>query len=174
MSSSITIVGMGACGVAAFADLTIRVSAVPVEGLTVNLVERDEKLGQGLAFGTDQPGHLLNTESRLMGLYDREPEHFRRWLQRRREARGRPLDPGAVEYAPRSEYGDYLREVLHDAHERARRAGISVAVHRSEAVAMEGDRERSEIVLADGTRIPSAYTLLALGTPKPLTTNFRT
>ena len=66
MAFSITIIGMGACGVAAFAEATIRLAAAPLPGVELHLVSRDDDPGPGLAFGTDQPGHLLNTESRLM------------------------------------------------------------------------------------------------------------
>ncbi|MET0271200.1 MAG: FAD/NAD(P)-binding protein, partial [Sphingomonas sp.] len=138
MPDSITIVGMGACGVAAFAELTIRLAASPIEGVTINLVERDAVLGRGLAFGTDQPGQLLNTESRLMGLYAHEAGDFRDWLSERRAAEGRPIDPAGVEYPPRCEYGVYLRHVLDAAHERARDAGVAVVAHRAEALAVEG------------------------------------
>jgi uncharacterized NAD(P)/FAD-binding protein YdhS len=162
MPASITIIGMGACGSAAFAEMTIRLAAAPLPGITINLVERDEP-GPGLAFGTDQPGHLLNTESRLMGLYAHETGDFRRWLGERR-----PLDPEAVEYAPRHEYGGYIRHVLDEAMARAEAAGIEVRVHRGEACAIDGDRDGARIRLADGTIFDSDHTLLALGTPKPV------
>jgi uncharacterized NAD(P)/FAD-binding protein YdhS len=163
MPTSITIIGMGACGTAAFAEATIRLAASPVPGIVIHLVERDDDLGPGLAFGTDQPGHLLNTESRLMGLYAHETGDFRHWLETRR-----PLDPEGVEYAPRAEYGGYIRQVLDDAMARAAAAGIEVVVHRGEAAAIGGDRDGAQVTLADGTAWDSDYTLLALGTPKPV------
>lgn len=162
MTASITIIGMGACGVAAFAEATIRLAASPQPGVSFDLVERDDDLGPGLAFGTDQPGHLLNTESRLMGLYAHEPRHFRDWLRARRA-----LDEDAAEYAPRAEYGAYVREVFAEARRRAEDAGITVRVHRSEAVAIEGGRDDAHVRLTDGTTIAADYVLLALGTPKP-------
>lgn len=163
MAGSITIIGMGACGVAAFAEATIRLAAAPVAGVSFDLVERDGDIGPGLAFGTDQPGHLLNTESRLMGLYAHEPGHFRAWLARRR-----PLDPDAADYAPRAEYGDYVRAVHAEAMARAAAIGLPVRVHRGEAVAVEGTRDAARVRLADGTAIPADHILLALGTPKPV------
>ena len=163
MPSSIAIIGMGACGVAAFAEMTIRLAAAPVPGITIHLVSRDDDLGPGLAFGTDQPGHLLNTESRLMGLYAHEVGHFRDWLSERRA-----LDPDDVVYARRAEYGDYVRQVLADAHDRAHRAGVAVHVHRAEAIAIEGMRDAARVRLDDGSVIDSDYTLLAIGTPKPV------
>lgn len=163
MPSSITIIGMGACGVAAFAEATIRLSASPIPELTINLISRDDDLGPGLAFGTDQPGHLLNTESRLMGLYAHDVGHFHAWLAKRR-----PLDGNSTVYAPRAEYGDYVRKIFADSLARARRAGIPVHIHHAEAVAIEGGRDNARVRLSDDTMIDSDYTLLALGTPKPV------
>lgn len=163
MAFPITIIGMGACGVAAFAEATIRLASARIPGAELHLVSREDDLGPGLAFGTDQPGHLLNTESRLMGLYANEPRHFREWLSHRR-----PLKSDDVEYASRAEYGEYIRQVLADAHERADRAGIPVHVHKAEAVAIEGDRTAAVIHLSDGTTIESHHTVLAIGTPKPI------
>jgi len=163
MAFSITIIGMGACGVAAFAEATIRLAAAPIPGIELHLVSREDDPGPGLAFGTDQPGHLLNTESRLMGLYAEEPCHFREWLIDRR-----PLESDGVEYAPRAEYGEYLRQILRDAHERAHDADIPVHVHHAEAIAIEGNRDAAVIRLSDGTTIGSDHTLLAIGTPKPV------
>lgn len=162
MAFSITIIGMGACGVAAFAEATIRLAASPIPGVELHLVSREDP-GPGLAFGTDQPGHLLNTESRLMGLYANETGHFREWLTDRR-----PLQPDEAEYAPRAEYGEYIRQILRDAHDRARDADIPVHVHLVEAVAMDGSRDAALVRLSDGTTIESHYTLLAIGTPKPI------
>lgn len=163
MSASITIIGVGACGVAAFAEAVTRLTASPIPGVTINLVERDEDVGPGLAFGTDQPGHLLNTESRLMGLYAHEAGDFRHWLDARR-----PLDPDGVEYARRSEYGIYVRHVLDDALARGRAAGIPIRLHRAEACAIEGNRDAAMVRLSDGSAIDSSHTLLAIGTPQPV------
>lgn len=130
MPKTLTIIGMGACGVAAFAEAVTRLSYDPGEGWMIHLIERDDELARGLAFGTEQPGHLLNTESRLMGLYDREPGDFRTWLEARRAASGCPLDPDGVEYPQRREYRVYMQEVLDRALDHARTAGIEVHVHR--------------------------------------------
>lgn len=157
MPSSIAIIGMGACGVAAFAEATIRLAASPLSDLTIHLVSRDQEPGPGLAFGTDQPGHLLNTESRLMGMYAHEAGHFRDWLAERRS-----LDPDGVEYAPRAEYGAYIRHILADAHQRADRAGVTVRVHRAEAIAIDGTRDASLFASLLGTREKEAAILVAL------------
>lgn len=166
-SQRITIVGAGACGVAAFAELVTRLQLGRNRDVAIRLIERTDELGRGLAFGTDQPGQLLNTESRLMGLLDQEPGDYRRWLARRRAAAGEPFDPDGVEYSRRSEYRAYMQDVLADAMRAAEAAGVAVEVRHGEAVDIEGRRDDACVVLADGTRLPTDYALLALGTPKP-------
>ncbi|TCM05520.1 putative NAD(P)/FAD-binding protein YdhS [Sphingomonas sp. PP-CC-3G-468] len=167
MPKTLTIIGMGACGVAAFAEAVTRLSYDPGEGWMIHLIERDDELARGLAFGTEQPGHLLNTESRLMGLYDREPGHFRTWLEARRAASGSPLDPDGVEYPQRREYRVYMQEVLNRALDQARTTGIDVHVHREEAIALEGDHAAATVRLANGSTIGTDVVLLTIGTPDP-------
>ncbi len=175
MPKTLTIIGMGACGVAAFAEAVARLrydSGLDAngrsEGLpTIHLVERDAELGRGLAFGTDQPGHLLNTESRLMGLYDHEPEHFRAWLTARRAAEGAPLDPDGVAYPARREYRAYMQDVLAEAIAQARAIGLAVHVHHGEVVAIDGDHDCAIVHMSDGSTFESNVTLLTIGTPQP-------
>ncbi len=112
MPKTLTIIGMGACGVAAFAEAVKRLSYDPGDSWLIHLIERDDALARGLAFGTEQPGHLLNTESRMMGLYDQEPGHFRTWLEARRAQAGKPLYPARVEYTQSTESRLYIRHVL--------------------------------------------------------------
>jgi uncharacterized NAD(P)/FAD-binding protein YdhS len=167
MPKTLTIIGMGACGVAAFAEAVTRLCYDPGDGWTIHLVERDDELARGLAFGTEQPGHRLNTESRLMGLYDRESGHFRTWLEARRAAAGTPLDPDGVEYPERREYRLYMQEVLDQALDQARRAGIDVRIHHQEAVSIEGDHDAATITFPDGSTIATDVVLLTIGTPDP-------
>ena len=167
MPKTLTIIGMGACGVAAFAEAVTRLSYDPGDGWLIHLIERDDALARGLAFGTEQPGHLLNTESRLMGLYDQEPGHFRTWLEARRAEAGTPLDPDGVEYPQRREYRLYMRDVLDRALDRARTAGIDVRIHHQEAVSIEGNHVAARIALSDGATIATDIVLLTIGTPDP-------
>ncbi len=167
MPKTLTIIGMGACGVAAFAEAVTRLRYDPGDGWTIHLVERDDQLARGLAFGTEQPGHLLNTESRLMGLYDREPGHFRTWLEARRAAMGTPLDPDGVEYPQRREYREYMQDVFERALEDARAAGIPVEIHRAEAITIDGDHSSATIEFSDGSSIATDVVLLTIGTPDP-------
>lgn len=165
MPKTLSIIGMGACGVAAFAEIVTRLRYDREARPVIHLVERDSELGRGLAWGTDQPGHLLNTESRLMGLYAHEPEHFRAWLEHRRTAAGTPLAPEGVEYPPRCEYRVYIQDVLADTLAQADAIGLDVRIHRSEVVAIEGDHDAATIHLSDGSRFETEVTLLTLGTP---------
>ena len=70
--NSIVIVGGGASGVILAAHL-LR-STKP--GLRVTLIERRPALGQGLAYSTTQPDHLLNVSAMGMSALAYDPEHF--------------------------------------------------------------------------------------------------
>lgn len=156
----VTIVGMGTCGVAAFAEAVARLRYERDTRVSFQLIERDDP-ARGLAFGTDQPGHRLNTESRLMGLYDHEAGDYRRWLEAR-EA----LEPDSVVYARRSEYRRYLNHVLDRALADAQDAGIAVTQHRDEAVRIDGNPVRATVALAGGGQVATNVVLLAIGTPQ--------
>src|SRR5690606_31162620 len=80
--TNITIIGGGACGTAVFIELVLQIADSGLRNETkITIIEKDKSLGYGLAFGTDQPGHLLNTQAELMGIHVLEPEHFSGWLK---------------------------------------------------------------------------------------------
>ena len=80
--TTVGIIGGGACGVAALAELMVQLKITGKHTTTqILLIERRSELGAGLAFSTDQPGHLLNTQADLMGIHSFEPKHFSTWLK---------------------------------------------------------------------------------------------
>ncbi len=79
---NITIIGGGACGVAVYVELLLQITTLELtKEAKITLIEKDKNIGYGLAFGTDQPGHLLNTQADLMGIHAAEPGHFADWLK---------------------------------------------------------------------------------------------
>lgn len=168
---NITIIGGGACGTALFIELLLQIAN---SGLSkeskITIIEKDGQLGQGLAFGTKQPGHLLNTQTELMGIHVHEPEHFSEWLKLRggkdrKDVKGK----GETEYTytTRKLYGDYLSGQARYYVERAREKGIPLEVITAEAIDIQRDMEAYEVLCHNGRRIASDYIVLALGTPKP-------
>src|SRR6185369_16330321 len=105
---SITIIGGGASGTLLAINL---LRAEHFETFTVNLIERREKVGVGVAFSTDKDTHLLNVPAGKMGAFPDEIDHFHRWLK------GNGYEYSADDFVPRKIFGQYLRGLLQAAAE---------------------------------------------------------
>src|SRR5690554_870718 len=168
---NITIIGGGACGTAVFIELLLQIAPSELSKETkITIIEKDEQLGQGLAFGTKQPGHLLNTQAELMGIHVHEPAHFSEWLKvhggkDRKDVKGKGETEHA--YTTRKLYGDYVSDQARYYLERAREKDIPLEVITAEAIDIQRDMETYEVICHNGMRIASDYIVLALGTPKP-------
>lgn len=168
----VVIIGGGACGSAALIELLIQSIAKKLENhVRYTLIERSEGIGYGVAFGTPQKSHLLNTQADLMGIYAYEPEHFAVWLREhggkhRNDVKGEGEEENA--YTSRILYGHYVAEEVGITIKEAEKHGISVEVIHSEAITIDrDDKEQLHITLANKDAIIADEVLLAPGTPKP-------
>ena len=150
--NSIVIVGGGASGVILAAHLLQ--STKP--GLRVTLIERRPALGQGLAYSTTQPDHLLNVSAMGMSALAYDPEHFLRWLRQK----GLALDESRPFYAPRSLYASYLGDLVAElaAGEPAR-----LRLVHEECVSISPTPAGVEVRLANGTSMVAHVAVLAVG-----------
>lgn len=156
----IGIVGAGFTG-ALLAVHLIRHCRTPTRIL---LFDRTGRFGPGLAYRTEDRGHLLNVRAANMSAFPDQPDHFRRWLD--------PFDPspGAAgqAFATRGQYGRYLQDVL----ETARREAPPF-IHFEPVAAEITDLEPAAaghcLIAADGTRHPVDEAVLCLGNfpPRP-------
>ncbi|MGL4420798.1 MAG: FAD/NAD(P)-binding protein, partial [Gemmataceae bacterium] len=105
---TVVVIGGGFCGTMTAAQL-LRQNACE----RVVLVERRGTIGEGLAYSTRDPAHLLNVPAARMSAWPDQPSHFADWAM----ARGATTNPGA--FLPRMLYGEYLRETLLAAHQAA-------------------------------------------------------
>jgi uncharacterized NAD(P)/FAD-binding protein YdhS len=138
----VAIVGAGASG-------TLQALHLKRAGADVTLIERGDRPGRGVAYGTRRPEHLLNVPARRMSAFADDPGHFSRWYADL---------TGATEedYAPRLVYGDYLTGLLAEA---------GIAAVQGEAV----DVARGAVLLADGRRLAADAVVLAPGNFRPAT-----
>ncbi|MGS2741634.1 FAD/NAD(P)-binding protein [Sinomicrobium sp. M5D2P17] len=169
---NVVIIGGGACGSAALIELLIQSIAKKFEKqISFTLIERSDRVGYGLAFGTEQKSHLLNTQADLMGIYAHEPGHFAAWLrehggQRRNDVKGDSNEENA--YTSRILYGHYVSQELEKTIEKAQQHGISVAIIHSEAITIDRlENEQLSVALTNGSCVVADEVLLAPGTPKP-------
>lgn len=77
-NSHVVVIGGGFSGVALAVQL-LREDRAPV---TVTIIEGRQALGQGLAYGTRDDGHLLNTTNTRSSAIEDDDSHFLRWLER--------------------------------------------------------------------------------------------
>ena len=135
------------------------------------LIERERRLGRGLAYGACASHHLLNVPVHRM-----EPglrPGFEEWLQHRRLSLGDALEEaGGIlsdAYVPRAFFGDYLEERVTAALSRDRASGI-VSI-RGDAVGIS-DSPNRDVLLADGRKIPADIVVLATGNLAPRAPRF--
>jgi uncharacterized NAD(P)/FAD-binding protein YdhS len=172
---NITIIGGGACGVAAFLELFVQISSQDlINQVSITIIEREKPIGFGLAFGTDQPGHLLNTQADLMGLFASEPKHFASWLKvhggkNRDDVKGTG-DEESV-YTTRRLYGEYISEHYQEYLEKAKTIGLQVRVIEDEVLDIKPTYELYTVIYPSGQH-QADYVILALGTPTPCNYTF--
>lgn len=142
----VVVLGGGFCGAA----LALRLLERGGPDLRITVVQRSGRLGRGVAYGTEDPAHLLNVPASKMSLYPEDPESFLRFAR----ARGLPADPTSL--LPRALYGDYLEATLAEA---VRRAPGRLRVAAAEAVDLTGN----EVWLSDGRILSADAVVLATG-----------
>ena len=85
--------------------------------LEVLLIDRAGSFGQGLAYGTRDPNHLLNVSARAMSAWPNNPNHLVHWLEQNQAELAHLLPAGAdaSSYIPREVFGIYLQSILEHA-----------------------------------------------------------
>lgn len=141
---TVAVVGAGASG-------TLQALHLRRAGAAVTLIERGDRPGRGVAYGTTRPEHLLNVPARRMSAFADETGHFSRWWADRTNHAATEED-----YAPRMVYGDYLTGLLREA---------EIPVVHGEAV----DVADGAVRLADGRTLAADFIVLAPGNFPPAT-----
>lgn len=147
----VAIIGGGAAGVL----VAIHLLASEGPALRIAVIEPRPVLGQGAAYSTDQPEHLLNVIASRMSAFPADPSHFVRYLETQPDYRGDPLL--AQRFAQRRDYGRYLQATL-----AAMPGSDNVHWLRDEAVDIDRG-EVSMIRLASDVSVHACAVVLALG-----------
>ena len=151
----VAIVGGGFSGAMVAAHLARRGRAAP----NITLIERRQRVGPGLAYGTKDPAHLLNVRASNLSAFSDQPDHFVRWLRRHG---GRADAP--TRFAQRAQYGAYVEEVL-------RRSpslfGPKLTRVRGAVLSCSADGEGWTLGLDNGRAVQADAVVLALGNAPP-------
>ena len=140
----VAIVGGGFSGTMVAANLARR-------GIASIIIEASDRAGQGNAYSTAEPAHLLNIRAHNMGAWADDPEDF---------ATREKVDPQA--FAERRRYGRYLRAILDEAIESG-----SVQVVEDKAVGAERHSGGWRIRLHGGGQVEAGALVLATGNQPP-------
>ena len=127
---------------------------------SILLIERGEKLGRGLAFGTHTAEHLLNVPVRNMSAFADEPSHFLEWLQRHKNAE---ISPNA--FVSRQWYGEYVDSLLAE-QLRQPDSPLLRCVHE-EVVTIERQGETLRLTMTDSSHHEARLVVLAVGNFPP-------
>jgi uncharacterized NAD(P)/FAD-binding protein YdhS len=150
-SPCIAIIGAGCSGaVAAYHILST------VGRADIRLIDPGDVPGQGLAYSTRYPDHLLNVPAMRMSVDPAEPADFVNWLESQFAAR---FTPSA--FVPRSIYGRYIHEKLICAIDHARDKRFEHL--RAQAIDLRRERERATISLSNGCTLQADIVVLAIG-----------
>lgn len=166
----IAIVGGGACGVATFVDLVIKICANQLQSKTeIIWFEKDKKIGYGVAFGSDQKGHILNTQADLMGIFSEEPGHFSDWLKESGEIKNEEVlgEVAETSYTSRRFYGDYMALQAKTFLEKAQNCGLKVSLICEEVQKISVNKDTYLIKTKEGNKYESNLTVLGMGVPRP-------
>lgn len=158
----VAVIGAGFSG----ALTAIHLARMSAGTIPVALIEKQKRFGRGVAYGTQDPAHLLNVPAAKMGAYARDPEHFLRWCHehpdRCRAAGAGNVPPGS--FVPRKLYGDYLETLL----EETRRQWPSLRLLQGEIIDLRPKPNgRVELEFTDGQVLDAAKVVLALGNFPP-------
>ena len=108
----VAVIGAGFSGVLVTLHLLLRCGRDD----RIYLIERASRFGQGLAYASGNPQHLLNVPIEDMSALANEPDHFARWLAGQPEKeRAAGDDHGfAGGFVRRQMYGAYITHLLTD------------------------------------------------------------
>jgi len=167
--TTVAIVG-GGCAGALTAVALLRAARRPID---VVIVEPRARLGEGVAYSTEDERHVLNVPAGRHSARSDDPEGFHRWASRER--------PGSTpeDFHPRGAYGRYLRSELAAALEYARDLTGStlshttgrvrrIDLHDSGRARVGGSGSRRQLLsLEDGSAFNASAVVLAIGPPPP-------
>ncbi len=153
MTKKITIIGGGAAGTLLAVNLINHAGGEP---LAINLIEKRERFGRGIAYAATADYHLLNVPAAKMGAFPDDIEHFHHWLT----AKKHDYAPSA--FVPRRLYGEYLRALFNETAAN-KNAHTTINVIDDEAVDFEIKNGKTNVVTSSGAIVESDKVVLAFG-----------
>lgn len=128
--------------------------------LDIILIEPRPRVGLGVAYSTNDPGHLLNVPCEEMGARPDDVGGFRRWAEQTFGS----VPSGA--FLPRADYGRYIEAELAEAVKHAHPAA-RLTRRSAEAQRVEHRGDAARVHLSNEAPIDADVVVLALGSGPP-------
>ncbi len=158
--TSIAIIGGGFSGSLLAVHLLRRLSA----DCRVHLIERRSGFGQGMAYSTGNPNHLLNVPAGRMSAFADQPNHFVDWLAAQPDVA--PEQARGEAFVSRGLFGRYVQYLL--AHQLGPEANNrNLYLMPDEAVGLTQNEDGIVIATASGRPLHVDAAVLAVGNFPP-------
>jgi uncharacterized NAD(P)/FAD-binding protein YdhS len=140
----IAIVGGGASGLL----VALNLARKSQDSLHITIVEPRNVLGEGIAYSTQDEGHVLNVPAGRMSAFMDHPEHFMQWMG---------CDKNT--FAPRRAYARYLQETL----QSLDLSRINLRHIQDKAISVAQEGAEWKVVVAGGEELFANAVVLAIG-----------
>ena len=156
---TVLIAGGGVAGTLVTLQLA-RLAARRSTGLEIVVLEPNDLLGRGVAFGTPEDRHLLNVPASGMTALPEDPGHFVGW--RGEDDPDRPSLP--YDFTSRRQFSRYVRELLNDS---LAAAGDQVSLRhvQQQAVTVRRSGAGAVVETSTGRRFSADAVVIATGLP---------
>ena len=164
---SICVVGGGFSGVASAIACLTRIRTP----FRLTIIEANPVLGQGVAYGSQHPLHLLNARARDLSIRADQPGDFLNWAFRQLDQGENHADLHqalAHAFLPRQLFGEYVRQRLLEARERRPEVEFTAISGKAEACIAEPNHYR---LMIEGGQIIANIVILATAYGTPRTPN---
>jgi uncharacterized NAD(P)/FAD-binding protein YdhS len=152
--SVVAIVGGGFCGVLSAVRL-LELGGDCIKKIV--LIEKQARVGRGVAYGTSDDSHLLNVSAGQMSAFAEDPQHFLRF------ANEADATISSGDFVPRKLYGQYIESILDTA---VRNAATSMEFVRLTDCAIDIQTARDgrvAVMVANGDVIAADQVIIASG-----------
>jgi uncharacterized NAD(P)/FAD-binding protein YdhS len=122
----------------------------------IRIIEKDKRVGYGLAFSAIKDYHLLNVPAHVMGAFPDDTKHFVHWLK------SKNIETPPFCHVPRKLYGEYINELFEEQLKTCKQ-NQKVEIITDEAENIFLKQGKAEVRLKSGTSFLTGKVVLAIG-----------
>ena len=131
------------------------------------LIERNSQFGRGLAYATGNASHILNVPAARMSAFHDRPNDFLDWLAMQPDSQA-AAEVGPGTFAPRRQFGAYIRALLNDEIKRSGRERLELV--KGDVIGLDQTAHPMVLTLDRNRSVQADLAVLAMGNfpPEPM------